>query len=79
MTQELQMTNAQKEILVAQTLSPFMQEAANNQVKVIADQLLILREAAGVLPADKDITYAARGKRAVAVHKSAGLGCAKAH
>ena len=68
MTQELQMTNAQKEILVAQTLSPFMQEAAKNQVKVIADQLLILREAAGVLPADKDITYAAIDrKRAVAV------------
>jgi vacuolar-type H+-ATPase subunit D/Vma8 len=68
--QELQMTKAQHEVIVAQTLSPYMQEAAKHQVEGIDERLRVLREALGVVPADKDITYAAIDKkRAIAVQQ----------
>jgi len=57
---ELMLSNAHKEIIVAKTLSSFMQEAAQRQVETITSRLQSLRESA---PPEKELTYAAMDKK----------------
>jgi hypothetical protein len=63
LTHEHRLTKARNEIVVAQTLSEFMQSAAQQQVEGIVKELQFLREAAGAAPAEKGSTYAAVDKK----------------